>query len=65
MFVNAQLSPLQERNLSKRIIQIIEGNEDRVRKYFLKSAQKEGISPTDSDTALSDSEIEKPEEGRI
>ncbi len=57
IYVNTQLSPLQERNLSKRIMQICEGKEDSVRRYFLKSAQKEEFSPTDSDSAISDSEL--------
>lgn len=38
VFVNAQLSSLQQKKLEKRFNDIILSREDRLRKYYLKSA---------------------------
>lgn len=57
VFVNSSLTPIQIKKLEKRWNDIIMNREDRVRQYYLKSAQKEHeISPTESDTstAMSD-----------
>lgn len=59
VYVNNTLTALQQKKLEKRWNDIIMSREDRLRSYYLKSAQKEKFNPTDVDsdtTALSDME---------
>lgn len=57
VFVNTSLTGIQIKKLEKRWNEIIMDREERVRQYYLRSAQKEHeFSPTESDTstAMSD-----------
>lgn len=59
VYVNATLSSLQQKKLEKRWNDIILSREDRLRKYYLKSAQKEKFNPTDVESESSQmSELE-------
>jgi predicted RNA-binding protein YlxR (DUF448 family) len=50
VFVNSTLTSLQQKKLEKRFNDIVLSREDRLRKYYLKSAQKERFNPTDVDS---------------
>lgn len=51
VYVNSALSAVQIKKLEKRWNDILMDREDRMRQYFLKSAQKENdFSPTESDS---------------
>jgi 50S ribosomal subunit-associated GTPase HflX len=50
VFINSTLTALQQKKLEKRWNDIILSREDRLRKYYLKSAQREKFNPTDVDT---------------
>lgn len=59
VYVNATLTALQQKKLEKRWNDIILSREDRLRKYYLKSAQKEKFNPTDVESESSQmSELE-------
>ena len=54
LFINTTLTSMQQKKLEKRLNDMICGRDDRVRRYYLKSVQKEhDLSPTeiDSETA--------------
>ena len=57
---------MQQKKLEKRWNDIINENEDRLRNYYLKSAQKGDYSPTEieSDTEMSNLEM-SPEEREL
>lgn len=60
VYINAQLTSLQQKKLEKRWNDIILTREDRLRKYYLKSAQKDKFNPTDVDSDSSNmSDIEE------
>ena len=62
VYVNATLTSLQQKKLEKRWNDIILSREDRLRKYYLKSAQKEKFNPTDVESDSSQmSELEVQE----
>ena len=51
VFVNTILTSMQQKKLEKRLNDIIQGRESRVRKYFLKSVNKDNYySPTEVDS---------------
>ena len=58
VFINASLTSMQIKKLEKRWNDLLMEREERVRQYYLKSAQKEHeISPTESDTSTAMSDI--------
>ena len=66
IYINSSLTPLQIKKLQKRWNDILLNREERLRQYYLKSAQKENYySPTESDTstAMSDYYGVHPETG--
>ena len=59
VFINSTLTALQQKKLEKRWNDIILSREDRLRRYYLKSAQTERFNPTDVDSESSQmSELE-------
>jgi 50S ribosomal subunit-associated GTPase HflX len=59
VFINSTLTALQQKKLEKRWNDIILSREDRLRRYYLKSAQTERFNPTDIDSESSQmSELE-------
>ena len=59
VFINSTLTALQQKKLEKRWNDIILSREDRLRRYYLKSAQRERFNPTDVDSESSQmSELE-------
>lgn len=59
VYLNTSLTAVQIKKLEKRWNDILLEREDRLRQYYLKSAQKENfLSPTESDTTSAGSEIE-------
>lgn len=59
VFINSTLTALQQKKLEKRFNDIILSREDRLRRYYLKSAQRERFNPTDVDSETSQmSELE-------
>lgn len=61
VFINATLTALQQKKLEKRWNDIILSREDSLRKYYLKSSQKEKFNPTDVESESSQmSELEAP-----
>jgi len=64
VFVNATLTSLQQKKLEKRFNDIVLSREDRLRRYYLKSAQKERYNPTDVESESSQmSELEQVDAG--
>ena len=63
VYVNTTLTSMQQKKLEKRFNDIINENDDRMRRYFLKSAQKGELSPTEleSDTEVSNMELSNEE----
>ena len=63
VYVNTTLTSMQQKKLEKRFNDIINENDDRMRRYFLKSAQKGEMSPTEleSDTEVSNMELSSEE----
>ena len=59
VYVNASLTTMQSKKLEKRWNDILAENDDRMRQYFLKSANKSEMSPTEmeTDTELSSLDI--------
>ena len=59
VYVNASLTTMQSNKLEKRWNDILAENDDRMRQYFLKSANKSEMSPTEmeTDTELSSLDI--------
>ena len=53
VFINSPMTSLQQKKLEKRWNDIILSREDRLRKYYLKSAQKEKFNPTDVESESS------------
>jgi 50S ribosomal subunit-associated GTPase HflX len=53
VFINSTLTALQQKKLEKRWNDIILSREDRLRRYYLKSAQTERFNPTDVDSESS------------
>ena len=64
VYVNTTLTSMQQKKLEKRFNDIINENDDRMRRYFLKSAQKGELSPTEleSDTEVSSMELSNEEQ---
>jgi 50S ribosomal subunit-associated GTPase HflX len=59
VFINSTLTALQQKKLEKRWNDIILSREERLRRYYLKSAQTERFNPTDVDSESSQmSELE-------
>ena len=59
IFINSTLTALQQKKLEKRWNDIILSREERLRRYYLKSAQTERFNPTDVDSESSQmSELE-------
>ena len=59
VFINSTLTALQQKKLEKRWNDVILSREDRLRRYYLKSAQRERFNPTDVDSESSQmSELE-------
>ncbi|TNV74652.1 hypothetical protein FGO68_gene7971 [Halteria grandinella] len=59
VFVNATLTAMQQKKLEKRWNDIILSREEKLRRYYLKSAQKEKFNPTDVESESSQmSELE-------
>ena len=63
VYVNTTLTSMQQKKLEKRFNDMINDNDDRMRRYFLKSAQKNDLSPTEleSDTEISNMELTSEE----
>ena len=59
VYVNATLTSMQQKKLEKRWNDILANNDDRMRSFYLKSANKGEMSPTEleSDTEMSSLEI--------
>ena len=59
VYINASLTTMQSKKLEKRWNDILAENDDRMRQYFLKSANKSEMSPTEmeTDTELSSLDI--------
>ena len=59
VYVDAQLTSMQSKKLEKRWNDILAENDDRMRQFFLKSANKSEMSPTEmeTDTELSSLDI--------
>jgi 50S ribosomal subunit-associated GTPase HflX len=53
VFINSTLTALQQKKLEKRWNDIILSREERLRRYYLKSAQTERFNPTDVDSESS------------
>jgi len=59
VYVNSSLTAIQIKKLEKRWNDILLEREDRLRLYYLKSAQKQNVlSPTESDTTSAGSDLE-------
>lgn len=68
VFVNSALTTMQIKKLEKRWNDIIQENDDRLRAYFLKSANKDGAySPTEieSDTEMSAMDLSQEEHDEL
>ena len=59
VYINATLTTMQQKKLEKRWNDILNDNDDRMRQFYLKSANKNEMSPTEmeTDTEMSSLEI--------
>jgi 50S ribosomal subunit-associated GTPase HflX len=51
VFVNSMLTPLQQSKLEKRLNDFMLNREERLRRYYIRSANKSNNEPTDIDTS--------------
>lgn len=58
VYVNTTLTSMQQKKLEKRFNDILSENDDRMRHYFLKSANKGEYSPTEMETDTEGSALE-------
>eukprot|EP00354_Favella_ehrenbergii_P011231 CAMPEP_0170456070 /NCGR_PEP_ID=MMETSP0123-20130129/3829_1 /TAXON_ID=182087 /ORGANISM="Favella ehrenbergii, Strain Fehren 1" /LENGTH=196 /DNA_ID=CAMNT_0010719429 /DNA_START=365 /DNA_END=955 /DNA_ORIENTATION=+ len=58
VYVNTTLTSMQQKKLEKRWNDILSENDDRMRQYFLKSANKGEYSPTEMETDTEVSSLE-------
>ena len=62
VFVNTTLTSMQQKKLEKRLNDIIQGKDDRVRRYFLKTVTKNHeYSPTEIDSET-EADVQQSEE---
>lgn len=64
VFVNQTLTSMQLKKLERRWNDIISENDDRLRKYFLKSVDKGDFSPTEIESTTEMSALELTQEER-
>lgn len=58
IYINATLTSMQQKKLEKRWNDILAENDDRMRQFYLKSANKGEMSPTEMETDTELSQIE-------
>ena len=63
IYINATLTSMQQKKLEKRWNDILAENDDRMRQFFLKSANKGEMSPTEmeTDTEMSSNDMDSEE----
>ena len=64
VYVDAQLTSMQSKKLEKRWNDILAENDDRMRQFFLKSANKSEMSPTEMETDTELSSLDMSPEQR-
>ena len=67
VYVNATLTSMQQKKLEKRWNDILNENDDRMRQFYLKSANKNEMSPTEmeTDTEISSMDISREERDEL
>ena len=51
VYINAMLTPIQQKKLEKRFNDFLQDREERLRRYYIRSANKDDNEPTDIDSS--------------